>query len=176
MSARALAGGHAPTLCEGERRTAPGNAAAAARTVHRMSIDEIQSNFELLDDWEDRYRYVIELGRELPALDDAFKTEATKVRGCASQVWLVSRVIPAPDGGKPRLAFQGDSDALIVRGLIAILLTTIEGKAADEILAIDLPAVFAGLGLRENLTPQRSNGLASMIARIKSDAAAAAAL
>ena len=107
--------------------------------------------------------------------DDAFKTEATKVRGCASQVWLVSRRLPAATDGTPRLAFQGDSDAHIVRGLIAILLGTIEDKTAAEILALDLPAIFAGLGLRENLTPQRSNGLASMIQRIKADAAAAAA-
>lgn len=139
-----------------------------------MSLEEIKSNFALLDDWEDRYRYVIELGRMLPPLDDAFKTDATKVRGCASQVWLVSRLDAASVGGAPRLTFQGDSDALIVRGLVAILIDAIDGKPAAEILAMDLPSLIAGLGLKENLTPQRSNGLASMIGRIKADAAAAA--
>lgn len=140
-----------------------------------MSLDEIRSNFELLDDWEDRYRYVIELGRELPGLDDALKTDATKVRGCASQVWLISRHHPAIAGASPRIDFEGDSDAHIVRGLIAILLAALEGKTAAQIETLDLPAVFAELGLKENLTPQRSNGLASMITRIKADAAAAAA-
>ena len=135
-----------------------------------MSLDDIRSDFALLDDWEDRYRYVIELGRALPPLDDALKTEATKVRGCASQVWLVARRTP---GG---LSFLGDSDAHIVRGLVAILLTALDGKSAAEIVATDLRAIFAGLGLEENLTPQRSNGLASMIARVKSDAAAAVAV
>ncbi len=139
-----------------------------------MSLEEIKSNFAILDDWEDRYRYVIELGRQLPPLDNAFKSEATKVRGCASQVWLISRQQPSSDGGPARLTFQGDSDALIVRGLVAILLDVVSDKTAAEILAADLPAFFADLGLEENLTPQRSNGLASMIARIKADAAAAA--
>jgi cysteine desulfuration protein SufE len=140
-----------------------------------MSIDEIRSDFSVLDDWEDRYRYVIELGRMLPALEDALKTEATKVRGCASQVWLVSRHLPAGTDQEPRLAFQGDSDALIVRGLVAILLQAVEGLTAREIAALDLPAIFADLGLKDNLTPQRSNGLASMIARIKADANSALA-
>ncbi len=137
-----------------------------------MSLEEIRSNFDLLDDWEDRYRYVIELGRALPPFDDALKTEETKVRGCASQVWLVSRVIP---GAPPRISFSGDSDALIVRGLIAILLAAVDGKTAQELAAMDVPAVFAGLGLKENLTPQRSNGLASMIARVRADALQVAA-
>ena len=140
-----------------------------------MSLEEIRSNFDLLDDWEDRYRYVIELGRALPPFDDALKTEATKVRGCASQVWLVSRVMPAAAGSPPRISFSGDSDALIVRGLIAILLAAVDGKTASELAAMDVPAVFAGLGLKENLTPQRSNGLASMIARVRADALRAAA-
>ena len=134
-----------------------------------MSIDGIKSDFALLDDWEDRYRYVIELGRGLPPLDDAFKTEATKVRGCASQVWLVAR--NTPEG----LSFSGDSDAHIVRGLVAILLAALEGKSATEIVATDLPGIFAELGLQENLTPQRSNGLASMVRRVKADAAAVVA-
>lgn len=139
-----------------------------------MSLEEIRSNFALLDDWEDRYRYVIELGRALPELDGAFKTDATKVRGCASQVWVISRKRPG-DAADPHLDFEGDSDALIVRGLIAILLEAVAGKTAREILAMDLPGAFAELGLKENLTPQRSNGLASMIARIRADATAALA-
>lgn len=138
-----------------------------------MSIDEIRSDFSVLEDWEDRYRYVIELGRMLPALDDALKTDATKVRGCASQVWLVSRRLPAGPDGESRLVFQGDSDAHIVRGLVAILLQAVDGLSAREIADIDLPAIFAELGLKDNLTPQRSNGLASMISRIKADANAA---
>ena len=138
-----------------------------------MSLDEIKANFELLDDWEDRYRYVIELGRALPPLDEAFKTDATKVRGCASQVWLVSRAGRRPDGART-LDFRGDSDAHIVKGLIAILLAAIEGKSIEELAGCDLQAEFAALGLQEHLTPQRSNGLASMIARIKADVRAAA--
>lgn len=134
-----------------------------------MSLDEIRSNFEMLDDWEDRYRYVIELGRALPALDEAKKNDTTKVRGCASQVWLVSSPAPAANGGPPQMKFEGDSDAFIVRGLVAILLATIAGKTVSDILAMDISGAFAALGLKEHLTPQRSNGLASMIERIKSD-------
>ena len=136
-----------------------------------MSIDAIQADFEFLDEWEDRYRYVIELGRELPALDDAEKTEQTKVRGCASQVWLVTERNDAGDGGDPVLSFRGESDAMIVQGLIAILLAIYNGKSATEIAAIDAHAIFAGLGLNDHLTPQRSNGLKSMIERIRSEAA-----
>jgi cysteine desulfuration protein SufE len=136
------------------------------------SLADIRSDFEVLDDWEDRYRYVIELGRSLEPLPDALHTESSKVRGCASQVWLYTTVEPAGDGA-PRLRFQGDSDAHIVRGLIAILFAIYNGKAADEILATDAKAVFAELGLTEHLTPQRSNGLASMVARIQADAKAA---
>lgn len=139
-----------------------------------MSLDEIRSNFELLDEWEDRYRYVIELGRALPPLDEALRTDTTKVRGCASQVWLVSRTDGA-GGRSARISFSGDSDALIVRGLIAILLAALEGKTAGEIEALDLPGIFGALGLKENLTPQRSNGLASMIERVRADARRVAA-
>ena len=138
-----------------------------------MTLDEIKANFELLDDWEDRYRYVIELGRALPGLDDALKTEATKVRGCASQVWLVSRRGVRADGAAT-LNFDGDSDAHIVRGLIAILLTAVRDKPVAELKTYDIQAEFTALGLKENLTPQRSNGLASMIQRIRQDAQAAA--
>ncbi len=140
-----------------------------------MTIANLQSDFELLDDWEDRYRYIIELGRTLAPFPEHLRTDATKVRGCASQVWLVSQKRPAESGGEPVLHFEGDSDAHIVRGLIAILFTLYEGKTPGEILAIEPQTVFEALGLKEHLTPQRSNGLASMVERIRSDAQAALA-
>lgn len=136
-----------------------------------MEIEELVDNFSFLDDWEDRYRYLIELGRELRPLDDSERTPATKVRGCASQVWLISHA--KGQGPDAILDFRGDSDAHIVRGLIAVLFTLYSGKAARDILATDERAVFVRLGLNDHLTPQRSNGLASMVARIKSDALAA---
>lgn len=138
------------------------------------TIDEIVENFALLDEWDDRYRYVIELGRSLPPLPEADHSEANKVRGCASQVWLVTHVKPDGAAG-PILTFEGDSDAHIVRGLIAILFALYAGKSARQILDIDAIAVFDRLGLRENLTPQRSNGLRSMVERIRADADAALA-
>jgi len=137
-------------------------------------IGEIIENFELLDQWDDRYRYVIELGRTLPPLPDEAHSVANKVRGCASQVWLVTHVKPDGAAG-PSLAFEGDSDAHIVRGLIAILFALYSGKRAKEILDTDAEALFAKLGLRENLTPQRSNGLRAMVERIRAEAKAALA-
>jgi cysteine desulfuration protein SufE len=139
------------------------------------AIDDIIENFELLDEWDDRYRYVIELGRTLPPLAEAAHTEANKVRGCASQVWLLTHVKPDGAAG-PSLSFEGDSDAHIVRGLIAILLALYSGKRAKEILDINALALFDRLGLRENLTPQRSNGLRSMVERIRAEAKAALAM
>ena len=139
-----------------------------------MALADIRADFELLDDWEDRYRYVIELGRKLPDMPAELKTDANKVRGCASQVWLASRVETARPAERPVLTFRGDSDAHIVRGLVAILLTMVDGKTASEILATDAGAEFAALGLKEHLTPQRSNGFASMVERIRADARAAA--
>ena len=136
-----------------------------------MAFDEIRENFEILEDWEDRYRYLIELGRELAPLEAALKTDATKVRGCASQVWLVSRV--REEAGQKLLEFRGESDAHIVQGLIAVLLAIHSSKTPEQILAADTAMLFDELGLREHLTPQRSNGLASMIARIRKDAEAA---
>jgi cysteine desulfuration protein SufE len=138
------------------------------------SIDEIVQNFELLDQWDDRYRYVIELGRTLPPLLESAYTEANKVRGCASRVWLLTHV--KPDGGVgPSLSFEGDSDAHIVKGLIAILFALYSGKHAREILDIDALALFDRIGLRQNLTPQRSNGLRAMVERIRAEAKAALA-
>jgi cysteine desulfuration protein SufE len=137
-------------------------------------IDEIIDNFSLLDDWDDRYRYLIELGRELPPLAAEAHNDANKVRGCASQVWLDTRVRPNGAGG-PVLTFVGDSDAHIVRGLIAILFAMYSGRNAKDILATDAVALFEKMGLREHLTPQRSNGFRSMVDRIHSDARAALA-
>ncbi len=137
-----------------------------------MQIEEIIDNFSVLDDWEDRYRYLIELGRGLEPLADGERTPATKVRGCASQVWLISTAQGA--GPDAALNFRGDSDALIVRGLIAVLFALYSGKKARQILGTDEKAVFVQLGLNSHLTPQRSNGLASMAARIKADASAVA--
>ncbi len=134
-----------------------------------MSIDDIIENFSLLDDWDDRYRYVIELGRELTPLPDAARTDSNKVQGCASQVWLSTDVKPDGKDG-PVLTFAGDSDAHIVRGLIAILFAFYSGKPARTILDGDAIALFNRLGLREHLTPQRSNGFKSMVERIKADA------
>ncbi|HEY2136126.1 MAG TPA: SufE family protein [Xanthobacteraceae bacterium] len=139
-----------------------------------MSIDEIIENFSLLDDWDDRYRYVIELGRGLTPLPEAARTETNKVQGCASQVWLTTEVKPDGAAG-PLLSFAGDSDAHIVRGLIAILFAVYSGKPAREILSTDAVSVFEQLGLREHLTPQRSNGFRSMVERIRTDARAALA-
>ena len=136
----------------------------------QTTIDELVENFGFLDDWEDRYRYVIELGKTLPALSPAEHNDVNKVRGCASQVWLVSE--PASDDSR-RLVFRGDSDAHIVRGLIAILLALYSGRTAREIAETDPEKVFQRIGLRDHLTSQRSNGLSSMVARMRSDAQAA---
>jgi cysteine desulfuration protein SufE len=139
-----------------------------------MTIDEIIDNFSLLEEWDDRYRYVIELGRALAPLNERERADANKVQGCASQVWLATAVRPNGAGG-PVLSFKGDSDAHIVRGLIAILFAIYSDKHARDIMSTDAVDVFNRLGLREHLTPQRSNGFRSMVERIKSDARAALA-
>ena len=132
-----------------------------------QELTDLAEEFDLLDDWEERYRYVIELGRELAPLSDAERNEANKVRGCASQVWLVTE--PQADG---RVIFRGDSDAHIVRGLIAVLLRLFSGKPPAAILAFDPKDAFERLGLAGHLSAQRSNGLASMAARIRRDSEA----
>ena len=134
-----------------------------------MKIDDIIDGFSMLDEWDDRYRYVIELGRGLAPLPEELRTEINKVQGCASQVWLASSVQPG-NGSGPVLSFVGDSDAHIVRGLIAILFAIYSGKPARDIVSTDAVAVFEKLGLREHLTPQRSNGFRSMVERIRRDA------
>lgn len=132
-------------------------------------LADIIENFEFLDDWDDRYRYLIELGRTLAPLPEAAHNETNRVRGCASQVWLETHV-DKDDAGAPHLTFLGDSDAHIVRGLIAILLIIQSGKTPQRILDTDPIAIFDELGFREHLTPQRSNGLRSMVERIRNDA------
>jgi cysteine desulfuration protein SufE len=139
-----------------------------------LDIDEIISNFSLLDEWDDRYRYLIELGRTLEPLPDAARTDANKVQGCSSQVWVTTNVEPNGGGG-PVLTFRGDSDAHIVRGLIAVLFALYSGRHAKDILGKDAVALFEQLGLREHLTPQRSNGFRSMVDRVRRDATAALA-
>ena len=144
---------------------------AAEVPVADRSFDDIADNFAVLDDWEDRYRYIIELGRALPPLAASARTDTNKVLGCASQVWVGTTVTPSAAG--PRLSFVGDSDAHIVKGLVAIVFAIYQDKPAAEIVRTDALAKLASIGLDEHLTPQRSNGVASMIKRIKADAAAA---
>jgi cysteine desulfuration protein SufE len=139
-----------------------------------MKIDDIIDDFELLDSWDDRYRYLIELGRKLPPFPEDERTDMRKVQGCASQVWLVSAT--EGNASDPRLDFIGDSDAHIVRGLIAILLAIYSGQSASEIARIDPAKVFDRIGLKDHLTPQRSNGLRSMVERIRTEARSALAV
>ncbi len=129
-----------------------------------QSFEDLADTFEFLDDWEDRYRHVIELGRAMPPLDDAFKVPALKVDGCASQVWLRPLVVNG------RFDFQGDSDAMIVRGLIAILHHLYSGLTLDQVRAVDAAAELARLGLNDHLSSQRSNGLRAMVERIRQTA------
>ncbi len=134
-----------------------------------QKIEALIEDFALIDDWEERYKYLIELGKMLPDMPPELKSPATKVSGCASQVWVFAR----NDGGK--LVLHGDSDALIVKGLVAVATIIFAGRNLREIETIDAAAIFEKLGLKEHLTPQRSNGLASMVTRIKADAARLAA-
>ena len=136
------------------------------------AIDRIFEDFEFIDDWEERYRYVIDLGRDLPAFPDSARTPANKVQGCVSQVWLETS---RGEGNDPIMRFIGDSDAHIVRGLVAIMLALFSGRRASEIASLDAEAVLKRLGLDEHLTPQRANGLRAMVARIRRDALAAQA-
>jgi len=143
-----------------------------ATDTRPTSFEEILADFELLDEWEDRYRYVIELGRKLKPLPEEERNAENKVQGCVSQVWLSTTV---HSDGVPRLTFVGDSDAHIVRGLVAILFAIYSGKTAGEILNVDPNETLGKLHLNEHLTPQRSNGLMAMVKRIRSDAEAAKA-
>lgn len=136
------------------------------------SIETIRDDFAVLDEWEDRYRYIIELGQDLPPFPEAARTDANKISGCVSQVWLDTR---RGAGADPVIEFVGDSDAHIVRGLVAIMLALFSGRRASEILAVEAEATLRGLGLDEHLTPQRANGLRSMIRRIRREAETALA-
>lgn len=139
--------------------------------AYPSALAEIVDNFSYLDEWDDRYRYLIELGRTLAPLPHDAHNEANRVRGCASQVWLQTRTTHDEDG--PTLHFLGDSDAHIVRGLVAIVLTLFSDRTAADIVATDAQPLFEELGLSQHLTPQRSNGLRSMVERIKAEARAA---
>ena len=132
------------------------------------TLQQIIDDFAFLEEWEDRYRFVIELGKALPDLAEDKRTSTNKVQGCASQVWLVSHV---GDGADPVMTFEGDSDAHIVRGLVAIVLAIYSGKRASEIAALDAIDTFNTIGLVEHLSSQRANGLRSMIRRIREEAA-----
>lgn len=144
---------------------------AAAETA--ATLEDIVETFQLLDDWEERYRYLIELGRDLQLLEQAAYNEANKVRGCASQVWLQTSATKG-DRGAPVLYFRGDSDAHIVRGLLALIIALYSGKTASRILETDAQGLFDSLDLSAHLTPQRSNGVRAIIERIRQDARAAA--
>ena len=128
-------------------------------------FEDLVDTFEFLDDWEDRYRHVIDMGKAMDPLEDAFRAPATKVDGCASQVWLVPKV---EDG---IFQFRGDSDAMIVRGLIAVLLTLYNNQPADQVVSLDAAAALGRLGLNDHLSAQRSNGLRAMVERIQTVAA-----
>lgn len=134
-----------------------------------VGFEELADNFELFDDWEDRYRYIIDLGKKLPDFPDSYKTDAFKVRGCMSQVWLVPSHLP---GDESRFAFAADSDAHIVKGLIHVLASLYTGKVRTEVAAVDAEDAFRALGLDQHLSPSRRNGLVSMVERIKSAALA----
>jgi cysteine desulfuration protein SufE len=132
-----------------------------------VSLDDIIADFELLDDWEDRYRYIIDLGRQLVPLPESARVEGNKVQGCVSQVWLQTT---RGEGADPVISYKGDSDAHIVKGLVAIILALYSGQKSSTITATDANALLKKLGLDQHLSPQRSNGLRAMVARIKADA------
>ncbi len=130
------------------------------------ALSELTENFSLFDDWEEKYRYLLDLGKMLPAMDDALKTESTRVHGCVSQVWMVHSV-----GEDGRVHFTGDSDGLITRGLIAVLFSAYQDKTPEEIATVDIEAAFQEIGLNEHLSPNRRNGFFAMVQRVKMFAA-----
>lgn len=136
------------------------------------AFETLKDDFEFIDDWEERYKYVIELGKNMPALDASEQNETNKVHGCVSQVWLKSSFSMGDDGQK-QLSFLGDSDAMIVRGLVAVLRILFNDRAVAEVAQLDAVAELEKLGLNDNLTPQRSNGLAAMIKRLQNEAKSA---
>ena len=136
------------------------------------SVDELVENFEFLDDWEDRYRYIIDLGRKLPEFAEADKNEQNRIQGCTSQAWLIAEVSDDP---KPVLSFRADSDAHIVRGLLSVLLSIYSGRTAEEILAVDIKDVLRRLDFEAQISPNRANGFNSAIERIRTLARLSAA-
>lgn len=132
-----------------------------------LTVDKLVEEFDQLPDWEDRYGYIIELGEDLPDLPAEHKVEANRVQGCQSNVWLIAKSVPAHNGHEARFEFLADSDSQIVRGLIAILLAAYSGKTPREIAAFDVNGLFSRIGLRQNLSPSRSNGFHSMVKRIQ---------
>jgi cysteine desulfuration protein SufE len=145
------------------------NAAAPEMIAPPLGFPELKENFGLLDEWDDRYAYLIDLGRKLPPLPEAYKTEASKVRGCMSQVWLV------PGGTARDFRFAADSDSSIVKGLIAVLASLFAGHSASEVVGIDAESEFRALGLEQHLSPNRRNGFVAMVGRIKDEARSTAA-
>lgn len=143
------------------------------KTMTNTEFETLKDDFEFIDDWEERYKYVIELGKNMTALPESEYSEQLKVHGCVSQVWIKTEFLIDDDGTK-RLHFLGDSDAMIVRGLVAVLRILMHDRPVQEIVKLDAVAALAELGLNDHLTPQRSNGLNSMIKRLQSDAAQAA--
>lgn len=127
-----------------------------------MNIEEVKETFEFMDEWEDRYRFIIDLGRKLPDFDEADQTEENRVHGCSSKVWLVY------DREDDKILFKGDSDAHIVKGLVALILMIFSNKTSKEIIATDANGILNDLGLSQHLSPMRTNGLFSMVERIKS--------
>ena len=138
-----------------------------------QAFEDIAETFDFLDDWEDRYRHVIDLGKAMPPMDAALRTPATKVEGCASQVWI--QPVLEGEGPSARFDFHGDSDAMIVRGLIAVLHALYAGQSVEEVTRVDALAELGRLGLNDHLSSQRSNGLRAMVGRIQAVAAQAAA-
>ncbi len=153
------------------KRLPPDHLGDSLSSLQSMSIDDLLSEFEFLGDWEDRCDYLIDLGFELPEMPAAAKTEANRVHGCQSNVWMIARMNSA--NAQPVVDITADSDAKIVKGLIAVLLTIYSGKTPEEILAIDVKDLFDQLGLSRNLSPARKNGLNGMVQRIRSFAALA---
>lgn len=152
-----------------KRWLTPQHLRAHLSAMTNSALATITEDLTFFDDWEDRYRYIIDLGKTLAPLSEAEHSEDNKVRGCASQVWLVSEAMK-DDRGQVRLVFRGDSDAHIVKGLVALAIALFSDHTPDEILATDAQAYFADIGLKSHLTQQRSNGLASMVQRIKAEA------
>ncbi|MEQ8440463.1 MAG: SufE family protein [Alphaproteobacteria bacterium] len=134
------------------------------------SLEDLVEDFELFEDWEERYRYIVDLGKKLPPLSSSEMSEDNKVRGCMSQVWLVSE--PDTSANPPVVHYRADSDAFIVKGLIAILLELYSGRTPDEIQALDAGEALGKLGLESHLSPNRRNGFVAMVDRIKADAKA----